>query len=108
MFSLFQSSSTDEIAKLGVASEVGRSDESGQMAECPTQSVSVCPATGSASQVAIVSSDSAQYAVVRKALKKSHSLSECPRASDTMPPGQEVKIFNLNTIICPNIPYCSW
>lgn len=76
--------SSDEIIKLDVRNEVGRSDEGEQKAQS-TQTVPECNATDSTHQAAGAASDSAQYAVVRKALKKTHSLPECKSVSDMCP-----------------------
>ncbi|KAI4876216.1 hypothetical protein NFI96_017960 [Prochilodus magdalenae] len=76
------SRSSYEIAKLGVRVEVGE-DEEGQTTEDTAQSIPECSATDSTRQVAVAVSDSAQYAVVRKALKKTHSLPESKNVPDT-------------------------
>ncbi|XP_049332303.1 uncharacterized protein si:ch73-109i22.2 [Astyanax mexicanus] len=76
--------SSDEITKLAVRNEAGRSDEGEQTVQS-TQTVPECNATDSTHQAAGAASDSAQYAVVRKVLKKTHSLPECRSVPDMCP-----------------------
>ncbi|XP_036423167.1 uncharacterized protein si:ch73-109i22.2 [Colossoma macropomum] len=89
------SSSSDEIAKLRVRHEEEREDERGQTTEDTAQSIPEYSATDSTRQVAVAASDSAQYAVVRKTLKKTQSLPESKNVPDTVHSGPENGIQEL-------------
>ncbi|XP_072531851.1 uncharacterized protein [Salminus brasiliensis] len=77
--------SSDEIAKLGVRNEAERSEEGEQTTTSTLQPVPEFNCTDSTSQVAVATTDTAQYAVVRKALRKTYSLPECKSVPDMCP-----------------------
>ena len=73
--------------------EEGREAERGQTTQDTAQAILECSATDSTRQVAVAASDSAQYAVVRKTLKKTQSLPESKNVPDTVHSGPEVNEY---------------
>ncbi|XP_026797961.2 uncharacterized protein si:ch73-109i22.2 isoform X1 [Pangasianodon hypophthalmus] len=67
----------------------GRNEERGEERVATPPSSRECPPTDSTGHDVHAAPESAQYAVVRKALRKSHSLSECMTGSDLLPLVQE-------------------
>ncbi|XP_066529900.1 uncharacterized protein si:ch73-109i22.2 isoform X2 [Hoplias malabaricus] len=76
------SDTSDDITMLGDRNEVEKMDKNGQSTVGAVQTILENPATDSTKKIIVTASDSAQYAVVRKALKKTHSLPECKHLPD--------------------------